>query len=165
MVTLIPWQGSRSGWWSWLAGWPSSLLRWWTFCSTKSILHLSILTPRDSEKGALFTILEEKKSSLVKKKVFSIIIVSFLFKLYLDKREDPEDINVKFTRNMKTSVDDITEEKRVLLEVPQQDQSGSWCRLFSDKFNVDFGINIDVWGYLEAFLASIWSILSDPFPR
>ena len=28
--------------------------------------------------------------------------VSFLFKLFLDKQEDPEDINVMFTRNLKT---------------------------------------------------------------
>ena len=42
--------------------------------------------------------------------------MSFLFKLILDKLEDPEDINAKskFTRNVKTSIDD-TEELRGLL--------------------------------------------------
>ncbi len=49
--------------------------------------------------------------------------MSFLFKLFLDKREDPEDINVKYTRNLKTSVDDTTEEQRVLLEIHEQEQS------------------------------------------
>ena len=49
--------------------------------------------------------------------------MSFLFKLFLDKREDPENINVKYTRNLKTSVDDTTEEQRVLLEIHEQEQS------------------------------------------
>ena len=138
METVILWQSSRSGWWFWLAGWPSSLLRWWTFYSTKSILHLSTLTQRDSKKSALFTILEEKKSSLGRKKVFSNISVLFpqtTYTIFIDKRDDPEDLDVRFTRNKKTSVDDTTEEQRVLLEIPQQEQSWlCFCLLFRQVY-------------------------------
>ena len=160
MVTFIPWQSSRSGWWSWLAGWPSSLLRWWTFCSTKFILHSSTLTRKDSRKGFLFTYLEEKKSFLEEEKVSNFYMMiqsslSFIFKLFLDKSKDPEDINVKVTRNMRTSFEDKTEERGGLLTIPQleqwhQDYVQAWLAfmLSSNKLKMTFNFCAERYGIM-----------------
>ena len=63
--------------------------------------------------------MEEKSSfsGMEKVKKNNNLICQYLFYNLLDKQEDPEDINVKYTRNLKTSASfsNSTEEHRGLL--------------------------------------------------
>ena len=148
METLIQWQSSKSGWWLWLAGWPSYSLLWWIFSSTPFTHHLSTSVQRDSKKNVLFIFVEEKlfwRKIPVKKKVICIYTYTYIniSQIHLSKntcigkQTDPEDVDVQFTKDANGSMTSKMNREDSTHSPNKCFIDSNWSKCFSSNSSVE----------------------------